>query len=136
MAIYTIAIIPFIFIIVDITRQDDSSTKQQLTQMTSKLLARSNPKFSHYPEVRKSWPVIKKNQHQQYATDIFYETSVQITTDGPRHLGAVKKTLKKLYSLFLWMGFNCFKATEPLQGGSLLRSIEYKRTYIQEKTGQ
>ena len=95
-----------------------------------------NPKFSHYPEVLQSWPVIKKNQHQQYATDIFYETSVQITTDGPRHLGAVKKTLKKLYSLFLWMGFNCFKATEPLQGGSLLRSIEYKRTYIQEKTGQ
>ena len=26
----------------------------------------------------------------------------------------------KLYDPFLWMGFNCLKATEPLQGGSLL----------------
>ena len=28
--------------------------------------------------------------------------------------------LKKLYGLFLWMGFNCLKATEPPQGGTLL----------------
>ena len=26
----------------------------------------------------------------------------------------------KLYNSFLWMGFNCFKATEPLRGGRLL----------------
>ena len=28
--------------------------------------------------------------------------------------------IKKLYGPFLWMGFNCLKATEPLQGGKLL----------------
>ena len=27
---------------------------------------------------------------------------------------------KNLYGLFLWMGFNCLKAIESLQGGSLL----------------
>ena len=27
---------------------------------------------------------------------------------------------KKLYGPFLWMGFNCLKATEPLRGGTLL----------------
>ena len=27
---------------------------------------------------------------------------------------------KKLSGPFLWMGFNCPKATEPLRGGSLL----------------
>ena len=30
------------------------------------------------------------------------------------------KTQKKLYGHFLWMGFNCIKATEPLLGDSLL----------------
>ena len=32
---------------------------------------------------------------------------------------------KKLYDPFLWMGFNCLKATEPLQGGSLLFIIQF-----------
>ena len=27
---------------------------------------------------------------------------------------------KKLYDPFLWMGFNCLKATEPLRGGTLV----------------
>ena len=27
---------------------------------------------------------------------------------------------EKLYGPFLWMGFNCLKATEPLRGGTLL----------------
>ena len=27
---------------------------------------------------------------------------------------------KKLYSSFLWVGFNCLKAAEPLRGDSLL----------------
>ena len=27
---------------------------------------------------------------------------------------------KKLYGPFLWVGFNCFKTTGPLRGGSLL----------------
>ena len=27
-----------------------------------------------------------------------------------------ERNLKKLYGLFLWMGFNCLKAAEPLRG--------------------
>ena len=34
--------------------------------------------------------------------------------------GNFKKKKKKLYGPFLWMGFNCLKATEPLRGGTLL----------------
>ena len=35
-----------------------------------------------------------------------------------------KKNLKKkLYGPFLWMGFNCLKAIEPLQGGTLLFTL-------------
>ena len=37
-----------------------------------------------------------------------------------------KKTSKrKLYGLFLCMGFNCFKATEPLRVDSLLFTIQF-----------
>ena len=31
---------------------------------------------------------------------------------------------EKLYGPFLWMGFNCLKATEPLRGGTLLFTIK------------
>ena len=32
---------------------------------------------------------------------------------------------KKLYGLFLWMGFNCLLATEPLWGCSLLFTVQF-----------
>ena len=32
---------------------------------------------------------------------------------------------KKLYGLFLWMGFKCLNATEPLQGDSLLFTTQF-----------
>ena len=35
------------------------------------------------------------------------------------------KTLKKLYGPFLWMEFNCLKATEPQRGDSLLFTIQF-----------
>ena len=35
------------------------------------------------------------------------------------------KTLKKLYGLFLWMGFNYLKATEPLRGVSVLFTTKF-----------
>ena len=37
-----------------------------------------------------------------------------------------KKTFKKkLYGPFLWIGFCCLKATEPLRGGSLLFTTKF-----------
>ena len=38
------------------------------------------------------------------------------------------KTLKKLYDPFLWMRFNCFKATQALWGDSLL--FNFKTTTV------
>ena len=34
---------------------------------------------------------------------------------------------KKIYDLFLWMGFNSLKATEPLQGDRLFFTIQFPR---------
>ena len=45
------------------------------------------PKFGHYPEGGKSWLILKRNQ--EYAADIFRGTSIKITADGQRRLGAV-----------------------------------------------
>ena len=32
---------------------------------------------------------------------------------------------KKLYAPFLWIGFNCLKATEPLRGDRLLFNVQF-----------
>ena len=103
--------------IVDITHQDDSSTKTatktddftaagKITQLKNwwNTLCHLGPKFVYYPEGGKSWLIIKGNQ--QYAVDIFCGTSIKITTDVQQHLGAV-------------IGFT-----------------EYKRIYIQGKISQ
>ena len=37
----------------------------------------------------------------------------------------LQRNLKKLYDHFLWMGFNCLKATEPLRGGNLLFTTKF-----------
>ena len=37
-----------------------------------------------------------------------------------------KKDLKKLYGPFYGWGFNCFKATEPLRGDSLLFTTKFR----------
>ena len=116
MAIYGIAIIPLILMIVDIKHQDDSSTKTaayaddftaagKITQLKKwwDTLCHLGPKFGYYPEGGKSWLIIKG--YQKYAADIFRETSIKITTDGQQHLGAV------------------------------IGSTEYKRIYLQEKIG-
>ena len=103
--------------IVDITHQDDSSTKTaayaddfttsgKITQLKKwwDTLCHLGPKFGYYPGGGKPWLIIKRNQ--QYAADIFRGTNIKITTDSQRHLGAV------------------------------IRSTEYKRIYIQEKISQ
>ena len=53
-------------------------------------------------------------------------TPVFLPADGEASW-LLKKTKKKtnLYGPFLWMGFNCLKATGPLQGGSLLFTTKF-----------
>ena len=36
----------------------------------------------------------------------------------------------KLYDPFLWMGFNCLKATEPLRGSSLLFTTKFPEVIV------
>ena len=50
----------------------------------------------------------------------FLVESGQKTVDGHPHY-------KKLYGPFLWMGFNCLKATEPLWRDSLLFTTKFPR---------
>ena len=38
-----------------------------------------------------------------------------------------KIALDMALGLFLWMGFNCLKAAEPLRGGSLLFNIKFSK---------
>ena len=38
---------------------------------------------------------------------------------------SAKPFLKTLWFIFLWMGFNCLKATKPLRGGSLLFTTKF-----------
>ena len=74
MAIYAIAIILLILMIVDITHQDDSSMKTaayaddftaagKITQLKKwwDTLCQLGPKFDYYPEGRISWLIIKGN---------------------------------------------------------------------------
>ena len=73
MAIYSIAIIPLILMIVDITYQDDSSTKTaayaddfttagKITQLKKwwDTICQLGPKSGYYPESEKSWLIIKE----------------------------------------------------------------------------
>ena len=41
----------------------------------------------------------------------------------------LKTTLRPLFMEFLWMGFNCLKATEPPQRGSLFFITRATRTF-------
>ena len=37
----------------------------------------------------------------------------------------LEKNFLKLYGTFLWMGFNCIKATEPLRGDRLIFTTQF-----------
>ena len=99
-AIYAITVIPLILMIVDITRQDNSSTKtvayadnftaaRKITQPKKwwDTLCQLGSKFGYYPEVGKSRLIIKRNQY--YAADIFRRKSIKITTVGLPRLRTV-----------------------------------------------
>ena len=63
---------------------------------------------------------------------IFYLTqfknlfALQMRFCGTSPIGEIKK----LYSLFLWTGFNCLKATEPLRGDSSLFTISPQKFLV------
>ena len=101
MAVYAIAIIPIILTIVYITSKIDDSTKTEAyaddVTAAGKIIQFKNwwrtlcilgPKFGYYPEASKSWLIVKEKAKQRAFT-VFKETTINIKTEGQRHLGAV-----------------------------------------------
>ena len=111
MAIYAIAIIPLILMLVAEANQVDNTTKtaayaDDLTAAGTimhlrnwwETLCRLGPKFGYFPEGSKSWLIVKEKEVQK-AQSVFKDTNIKITTEGQRHLGAVigSETFKQKY---------------------------------------
>ena len=60
---------------------------------------------------------------QKHGSHDFWQTANSVLNKGKSAIPPLKK--QKLYGSFLWMGFNCLRATEPLQGGSLLFTTKF-----------
>ena len=111
MVIYAIAIIPLIFMLVEIRMQDNNHTKTaayagDLTvagpidqiRIWWNRLCRSGPKFGYFSEGSKLWIAVRENAKERAQT-ISDNTKIKIATDGQRHLGTVIGTasFKKNY---------------------------------------
>ena len=92
-----------ILLLVNITHQDDSSTKtaayednfterREITQLKKwwDALCELGPIFGYHTEGSKIWFIVKGNQ--QHAVVTLQETKVKITTRCQRHLGAVSNS--------------------------------------------
>ena len=101
MAIYAIAIIPMILMLVDIVINhqgkmrtlafaDDLSASRSAKGLKHwwDTLEKLGPKFGYYPQPSKSWLIIKPGLKAD-ANKIFRGTDINITEKGQRHLGAV-----------------------------------------------
>ena len=64
----------------------------------------------------------------------FLRTSLSNQTENFAQIYFMFK-LKKLYGPFLWMGFNCLKAIEPLRGGSLLFPSKFPESQLRRMKG-
>ena len=106
MAVYAIAIIPLILMILEITAdlpENDTKLAAYADDFTAAgnlkslkylwdTLCEMGPKFGYYPQASKSWLIVKSHTVHR-AKSIFENTDIQITTSGKRHLGAVIGTL-------------------------------------------
>ena len=98
MAIYTIAVIPLVLLLVAETNQVDNTTKtapypDDLTAAGSVMrfrnwweaLCRLGPKLGYFSERSKSWLIVRKKVVQK-AQSVFKDTNIK------RHLGAIIRT--------------------------------------------
>ena len=101
MIIYAIAIIPLILMLVEIRMQGNNHRKTAAyaddlivaglidqIRIWWNTLCRLGPKFGYFPEARKSWIIVRENAKERAQT-IFDNTTIKVTTDDQRHLGAV-----------------------------------------------
>ena len=101
MFIYAIAIIPLIFR--SIEKVQSRSVDAKIAAFADDLagvgkliglkvlwdeICRIGPKYGYFPEPSKSWLIVKP-KHLNRARNIFSDSSINITTDGRKHLGAV-----------------------------------------------
>ena len=94
MAMYVIGTLPLINKISGEETQswyaDNASASGKVSDLRrwwDKLLS-IGPLFGYYPNLCKTWLLVKP-EHHQTAEECFYGTGVNITTEGLRHLGAV-----------------------------------------------
>ena len=129
MAIYAIAIIPIILMLVAEANQVDNTTKtaayaDDLTAAGTTMrlrnwwekLCRLGPKFSHFLEGSKSWLIVKEKSQS-----VFKDTNIKITKESQRHLGAT-------------IGSETFKQNSGLIKGFKHKSIYFMRTIPNIKT--
>ena len=106
MAIYAIAIIPLIMMIIEATSHlpstrtrvvayaDDFSAAGSVENLVYwwQTLCDLGPKFGYYPQASKSWLIVKPTVMTK-AKRMFEGTHIQITQNGKRHLGAIVGSL-------------------------------------------
>ena len=102
MAIYAIAIIPLIMMLLELTEKfpskqtkmvvfaDDLSAGRSLSNIKKwwKVLCNLGPKFGYNPEASKCWLIIKL-QLVKEAEKLFENSKINVTVNCKRHLGAV-----------------------------------------------
>ena len=102
MALYAVAIIPLLLMIVEITTNSSNNPSKVVafaddftasgTTGNLKLwwntLCQLGPKFGYNPGPSKSWLIVKDSYFTK-ASQLFNDTEIKVTTKGKRHLGAV-----------------------------------------------
>jgi hypothetical protein len=96
MAIYAIAIIPLILMLVDMSKNrsktvgyaDDIAAAGKLNHLKTwwETLCELGPKFGYFPESSKSWLIVKKEYHTT-AINMFIGSNINVTIEGRRYLG-------------------------------------------------
>ena len=100
MAVYAVAILPLIIMLVDASVSknhatisagfaDDLTAAGKIKELLFwwKKLCSLGPDFGYYPEAKKSW-LIAKEKFESAARKIFTDSQVNVTVEGKRHLGA------------------------------------------------
>ena len=107
MAIYSIAVIPLMLMVLEITNKlpdkktkmcayaDDFSAGGSIKNLKHwwDTLNELGPKFGYFPEASKCWLIVKPDAYD-IAKSTFANTSIKITIEGKRHLGAIVGSTK------------------------------------------
>jgi len=152
MAVYAIAIIPLLLMMMEIVSTKNTSTKavayaDDFTSAGTLIdikrwwdtLCDIGPKFGYHPQASKSYLIVKE-KFQNHAENIFIDSNVQLTVTGEKHLGAVigSKSYKENYveqKVKLWIEeismLSKIALTEPQAAYTCFTSgYKHKLTYL------